>query len=137
MASNGKAVFGLLCADDNGVLKFLVKIRPEPGCFDGIEIGPTVQREYNCLEEMDEVEKEFLLRLNNKSKIVADCVLSEEGGRFYQEENRNVIIQVDINDLSEIPQGYIWSDYGTLNILTQVNNCLNIQLRNLLSLLEI
>ena len=35
------------------------------------------------------------------------------------------------------PEGYVWSDYGTMNILTQINNCLNIQLRNLLSILEI
>ena len=33
-------------------------------------------------------------------------------------------------------QGNAWSDYGTLNILTQINNCLNIQLRNLLTLME-
>ena len=37
----------------------------------------------------------------------------------------------------DLPKGYVWSDYGTLNILTQINNCLNIQLRNLLSLLEL
>ena len=33
--------------------------------------------------------------------------------------------------------GYFWVDYKTLNTLVQVNNCLNIQLRNLLSLLEV
>ena len=43
---------------------------------------------------------------------------------------------VDKDKMEHLPKGYVWSDYGTLNMLTQVNNCLNIQLRNLLSLLD-
>ncbi len=137
-ASNGKAVFGLICCDDDGILKFLVKLRPEPGCFDGIEIGPTVQREYSTgYTSGDAIESFFAASLEEGRGILIDTVLSEEGGRFYQEENRNVILSVDKNDITELPPGYVWSDYGTLNILTQINNCLNIQLRNLLSLLEL
>ncbi len=36
-----------------------------------------------------------------------------------------------------LPEGYFWVDYATLNRMVQINNCLNIQLRNLLSLLDI
>lgn len=136
-AAQGRALFGLFCCDDNGIMKFLVKVRPEVGCFDGIEIGPTVQREAFSGGQPDAVETLFSEKLNQKKDVVADAILSEEGGRFYQEENRNVILYIEKNELKEIPSGYIWSDYGTLNILTQVNNCLNIQLRNLLSLLEL
>ena len=137
-ASNGRAVFGLICCDDEGILKFLVKLRPEPGCFDGIEIGPTVQTEYSLNDTgVDGIESFFMKRLTEGNGILIDTILSEEGGRFYQEENRNVILSVDKNDLTDLPDGYVWSDYGTLNILTQINNCLNIQLRNLLSLLEL
>jgi len=136
--ANGKALFGLFCSDDEGVLKFLVKVKPEVGCFDGIELGPTVQREA-CGDKIppDEVERLFLQNLSAGQDVVADSILSEEGGRFYQEENRNVILYVDMAQLGKLPPGYVWSDYGTLNLLTQVNNCLNIQLRNLLSLLEV
>lgn len=134
--ANGKSLLGLFCCDDGGVLKFLVKIRPEMGCFDMVEIGPTVQLEPNK-QAADSVEKLFISKLNQNCNVVADTILSEEGGRFYQEENRNSIIFVDKNEIKDIPNGYVWSDYGTLNILTQVNNCLNIQLRNLLSLIEL
>ena len=37
----------------------------------------------------------------------------------------------------ELPEGYFWASYQTLNILIQFNNCLNIQLRNLISILTI
>ena len=138
-ASNGRAVFGLISCDDNGVLKFLVKVRPEPGCFDVAEIGPTIQKEHKASgnRTLDEVEKLFSDRLDTGKGIIVDRILSEEGGRFYQEENRNVIMRVDKDEIPDLPKGYVWSDYGTLNILTQINNCLNIQLRNLLSLLEL
>lgn len=136
-AATGKGLFGLICCDDEGILKFLVKPRAEIGCFDGIEIGPTIQREPFSSHEIDEIELLFKRKLENNDNVIVDTILSEEGGRFYQEENRNVIISVAKDELKDLPAGYILSDYGTLNILTQVNNCLNIQLRNLLSLLEI
>lgn len=136
-ASNGKALYGLLCCNDNGIIKFLVKIAPEPGCFDKVEIGPTIQNEIYSDEINNTVEKIFYDKLEQGKGIVIDCILSEEGGRFYHDENRNVILYIDKQDIGTLPAGYVWSDYGTLNILTQINNCLNIQLRNLLSLLEI
>ena len=64
-------------------------------------------------------------------------ILSEEGGRFYHEQNHNYIIEIEPQELEELPEGYFWIYYGTLNYMIQINNCLNIQLRNLLSLIEI
>lgn len=136
-AATGIATFGLLCCDDNGILKFLVKIKPEIGCFDGVEIGPTIQTEADHAEEDGCVSRLFWEKLRSMEGILADVLLSEEGGRFFQEQNRNVIIRIEKKELPETIPGYVWSDYGTLNILTQINNCLNIQLRNLLSILEI
>ena len=61
-------------------------------------------------------------------------VLSEEGGRFYHEQNRNIIIRFDDCLFEELPEGYVWVDYGTLNLLIYSSGCLSIQLRNLLTL---
>ncbi|MBR1524166.1 MAG: NDP-hexose 2,3-dehydratase family protein, partial [Lachnospiraceae bacterium] len=99
--------------------------------------GPSVQLEANAAPS-DNVEELFMRKLLEGGECIqTDVILSEEGGRFYQEENRNVIIHVDRSELMQLPRDYVWSDYGTLNMLTQINNCLNIQLRNLISLLEI
>ena len=65
-----------------------------------------------------------------------DNLLSEEGGRFLHEQNRNILIRTDLEKLPELPEGYFLVDFRTLNDLVQINNMLNIQLRNLLSLLE-
>ena len=120
----------------NGVKEFLVRATPEIGCFDGIELGPTVQREYIHKGQLTDVDKLFDERLKQGRGVIFDNLLSEEGGRFYHEQNRNVIMEIEDNEIDRLPPGYFWSDYKTLNTLVQVNNCLNIQLRNLLSVLE-
>ena len=80
----------------------------------------------------------FNYNLEHNKGIEFSGLFSEEGGRFYQEQNRNVIMQVEKTDLPELlPDGYFWADFQTLNVLIQFNNCLNIQLRNLLSILNL
>ena len=134
----GKAVFGLFTYVENGTRYFLVKAKPEVGCFDGIELGPVVQMEpSNPGNDLDEIETIFMDKLQKSEGIMKDVILSEEGGRFYHEENRNVIIEIDKNGLPKLPVNYFWVRYSTLNSMVQFNNFLNIQLRNLMSLLDI
>ena len=132
----GIAIFGLMTRIHDGVKEFLVRATPEIGCFDKIELGPTVQREYVHNGKLTDVDKLFDNKLKNNDGIVFDTLLSEEGGRFYHEQNRNVIIEIEENEIDTLPPGYFWTNYKTLNTLVQINNCLNIQLRNLLSVLE-
>lgn len=133
----GIATFGLLFCEDEGKLKFLVKAMPEVGCMDMLELGPTVQREAVALsQEEDVVSKFFFECLAQKQGVIFDQLLSEEGGRFYHEQNRNVLLKVKREEIPDLPEGYFLLDYHTLNELVQINNTLNIQLRNLLVLLE-
>lgn len=136
--ANGIATFGLICCEENGILKFVVRAISELGCFDGIELGPTVQREAVPFPGHQETEMEhfFEAKLQAGQGILFDQLLSEEGGRFYHEQNRNILLQVEKTELPQLSDGYFLVDYCTLNELVQVNNTLNIQLRNLLSLLE-
>lgn len=133
----GMATFGLITKKENGIRKFLVRIKPEIGSFDSAELGPTVQWEpTHYLYDDNEVDKVFRKAVESNKGIMINVVLSEEGGRFYHEQNNNIIVEIDDNILKELPEGYLWTDFSTLNYLVQVNNCLNIQLRNLLSLLN-
>lgn len=135
--ANGIATFGLICCEEDGVLKFLVRALPEVGCFDSLELGPAVQREAVAVsQEEDAVNRFFSERLQSGQGVMFDHLLSEEGGRFYHEQNRNILLRVRKEELPALPEGCFLLDYRTLNELVQVNNTLNIQLRNLLSLLE-
>lgn len=133
--ATGISTFGLILCDIDGVTHFLVQALPEPGCFDGIELGPSIQIDAaGAARARNSIEK--LLDAPG-AEVLCDVLLSEEGGRFYHEQNRNVLLRVDRDRLGELPDGYFLLNYKMLNQLCQINNCLNIQLRNLLSLLRI
>ena len=134
----GTATFGLICVEDDGILKFVVRAALEAGCFDCLELGPTVQQEaVGSFQKEDAMTRLFWERLRAGKSVMFDHLLSEEGGRFYHEQNRNVLLRMDKSELPTLPEGYFLLDFRTLNELVQVNNTLNIQLRNLLSLLEV
>ncbi len=135
--ADGMAAFGLITAEIDGKLKFLVQAKPEAGCFDSIELAPTVQLEAAVPEsEYSDMDRLFFRLLENGAEVRNDVILSEEGGRFYHEQNRNIVLRASVEQIGALPDGYFWLDYATLNEMVQFNNVLNIQLRNLLSLLE-
>lgn len=135
LEATGVSTFGLICCDVEGVRHFLVRGIAEPGCFDHMELGPSIQIDA-ALSDGGDPRITALLH-HPSARVLCDVMLSEEGGRFYHEQNRNVLLQVERTVLGQLPAGYFLLDYMTLNRLCQVNNCLNIQLRNLLSLLRI
>lgn len=137
--ATGVALFALFVSKFENKYKFLVKVMPECGTFDKVEFGPTIQNEAIELSKMPSsvIEKVCLDHLVSNKGVMIDVLLSEEGGRFYHEQNRNVIIEIDKDEIGLLPDHYIWLDFKTLNLLQQTNNVLNIQLRNLLSLMEI
>lgn len=136
-AACGESIFGLIYRVKDRKMEFLVQSVSEVGCFDGIEIGPSVQIGPNEVKHpVKEVDSFFLDRFQTDKGVKFSGLFSEEGGRFYHEQNRNVLLEVEEGELENPPGGYFWVDFHTLNILIQFNNCLNIQLRNLLSILD-
>lgn len=134
--AEGIATFGLIYKMKDGIASFLVQAKPEIGCFDGIELAPSVQLEFGADVPDNAVNELFFEQFEKNIGIRFNALLSEEGGRFYHEQNRNIIMKIDENQLCDLPEGYFWCSFTTLNMLCQVNNVLNIQLRNMLSLLD-
>ena len=113
---------------------FLVQAKLECGNFDVIELAPTAQ----CLTGnvfTASRKPPFVDYILNtpKEKIVYDSYQSEEGGRFYHEQNRNMIIEADDNFSETIPENYRWMTLNQLYVFLKFNNFLNIQARSLLA----
>lgn len=119
----------------NGVYHFLVQAKLESGNFDVLEMAPTVQCLTGNYRQTAKGALPFLELVLNapKEKIVFDTLLSEEGGRFYQEQNRNLLIKVDEHFNELIPDNYCWMTLNQLHSFLKYNNYLNIQARSLIS----
>jgi oxidase EvaA len=118
----------------NGVFHFLVQAKVESGNFDIFEFAPTVQcitgSYKNSLEKIP-----FLKYVLNASldQVRYSALQSEEGGRFYHEQNRNLIIEVGDDFPTETPHNYRWVTLNQLLSFIKFNNYLNIQTRSLLA----
>ena len=120
----------------NGTYHFLVQGKVELGNFDVVEMAPTVQ----CITDSYEGSntQPFVNYVINATteQILVDTMQSEEGGRFYQEQNRNIIIEAgDDLSIDAIPENYIWVTYEQLLFFLRFNNFLNIQARSLISMI--
>jgi oxidase EvaA len=129
-------IFAFVIKKINNTYHFLVQAKVEPGNFDIIELAPTVQCITGSYSDSNEVP--FLKTvLNARDKnIIYDTLQSEEGGRFYQEENRNMIIEVDDHFPENIPDNFIWISFNQLTLFLKFNNYLNIQSRSLISSIQ-
>lgn len=117
-----------------GVYHFLVQAKMECGNFDILEFAPTVQ----CItgSYRDSLDKLPFLKYvlgAAPEQIRFDAMQSEEGGRFYHEQNRNMIIEAGQDFPVEVPANFQWMTLHQLLNFIRFNNYLNIQARGLLS----
>jgi oxidase EvaA len=120
----------------NGAYHFLVQAKLEAGNFDIIELAPTVQcltgnyrtglKEYSVKYITDVLEA-------SPERVLVSTLQSEEGGRFFQEQNRNMIVEVGEDFSLEVDENYCWMTLNQMLRLIEFNNYLNISARSLIS----
>jgi oxidase EvaA len=122
--------------DFEGETHFLIQGKVEAGNFDIVEMAPTVQ----CLTgdykqaplESRPPFVDYVLSASPE-QILFDTMQSEEGGRFFREENRNLILRAASDFPTNLPPNYIWISHTQLKDLIRFSNIVNIQARCLLS----
>lgn len=131
-----EGIMGFLVKKINGVYHFLVQAKLEAGNFDIIEMAPTVQ----CLTGdyragKNEYEVPYLDKILNapKENIWYSCYQSEEGGRFFQEQNLNAIVEVGDDFPIDVEENYCWMTLSQILSFATYNNYLNSAARSLVS----
>lgn len=130
-----EGICGFIIKEINGILHFLVQAKLECGNHDIIEMAPTVQCLTGNYRDKDVGKPEYLdLFLHAaKADLILDTLQSEEGGRFYREQNRNMILEVPQDFSTEVPENFCWLSLNQLKTFLKFNNYLNIQARSLIS----
>ena len=120
----------------HGRTELLVQAKVEAGNFDVIELAPTIQ----CLSadyRSAEVSRrypfaDYVLAARPEQKL-HDTRQSEEGGRFFREENRNMVVRADADFPHDLPRHFSWVPYHLLKSLLMHSNIVNVQARCLLN----
>jgi oxidase EvaA len=138
VSSRGEGLIGFLCQRRAGVLHFLVQARAEAGLFDGIELTTTVQ----CDPGFDfrngcRTNHQFLEFFDapDPGMIRASVRQSEEGGRFFQDQNRYVVLEADESESLTIPDNYCWMTLGQMKAMPRFNHFFTNEARSLIACL--
>ena len=138
-----------VCRKINGILHVAMQLKLECGNHDVVELAPTVQTitgNYRTTSRGKIPFLDYVLEAPQE-QIVYDTLQSEEGGRFYQEQNRNMIVILPdqaskeleetfpfYSDLyGELPENYIWMTINQVIDFMRFNNFVNIQARSLVA----
>ncbi|MHA7865745.1 NDP-hexose 2,3-dehydratase family protein [Flagellimonas marinaquae] len=143
----------LVCRRINGLLHVAMQLKMECGNHDVVELAPTVQTLTGNYKSSRPGGVPFLDYVLNvpKEQVVFDTMQSEEGGRFFEEQNRNMIIIVPDEPAQDaeqdsmatlpyyealygqLPEKFVWMTLNQLGMFLKFNNYLNIQARSLIA----
>jgi oxidase EvaA len=130
-----QGICAFILKEINGTINLLVQSKIECGNLDIVELAPTVQcitGDYN-LPSYEVPYLDYILHSNNGKIVLYDNYLSEEGGRFYHDVNRNIVVLAGDEFDQSLPERYIWLTLNQVYSLLRFNNIFNIQARSLIS----
>ena len=135
-----EGLFVLFAKKMNGVLHFLLQAKVECGNFDVVEFAPTIQCLTGDYRTVDPAYRPPFVTEFTTGQIpghmIFDTKQSEEGGRFYHEQNRNVLYLLDDDAPLTIPENFVWLTLGQIKEFLRYNNYLNIQVRSIIAALS-
>ncbi|MFZ4414138.1 MAG: NDP-hexose 2,3-dehydratase family protein [Bacteroidales bacterium] len=132
-----QGICALIIRKIDGIYHFLMQAKLECGNYDIMELAPTVQcLTGNVFESKQKPNFVDYVLSASKVNIIYDALQSEEGGRFYHEQNRNIVLVVGEEFPIKLPDCYHWMTLGQINEFLRFNNFLNIQARSLLAAIQ-
>ena len=127
-------ILGIITRVVDGVRYCLMQAKMEPGNINTLQISPTVQATKSNYTKIHEGNAPHYLEyfvLPDKAHILVDQLQSEQGGRFYQKRNRNMVVEVD----EDIPtyDEFRWLTLGEIKELLKIDDLVNMDSRTVLS----
>lgn len=127
-----KGLIGLGYCLIDSVPHFLVRAKFEIGSFDKIEFAPSIQTSFSNLSSADN----WVLKQFSAGRKVFSVFQSEEGGRFYHEENLNELYEIPYVEMNGYSSDFQWMTYRQIHQMMSFSAIVNIQLRTILSMIQ-
>jgi len=119
-------LMGFIIKEFNKTIHYLIQIIVEAG-KTSVKFAPTVQ----CSDYSNRCDSvKYLSLLLNGGRVLYDKIQSEEGGRFYHYQNRNMLVQIE--DDIEVGYNFIWLTYNQI-IDLMGHGYFNIEARTLMA----
>jgi dTDP-4-dehydro-6-deoxy-alpha-D-glucopyranose 2,3-dehydratase len=117
---------GFLVSKINNTMHYLLKIIDEPG-FDQSKYTSTIFKKNFSFNSKKNIK---FLSFFNKSSCLMDLINSDEGGRFLNNQSRNMINEIKDYKKINLNKNFIWASHNqVVNLIKQ--NKITIEARNL------
>jgi len=139
VAPVGPGLLALLVKRVDGVLHALVQARVEAGALNVAELAPTVHCQPGNYAGLAAGERPAFLdyvESVDPARIRYEARHSEEGGRFYQAQNRYLVVEVVDDFPIDVSPGHRWLSLHQLCDLLLHSNYLNVELRTLMACIQ-
>ena len=131
------SVVGLLKKNIEGVSKYLIEAKFEPGNYDRVLLSPTLQVTYDNLNQLHggttPLFSEYFKKNLKKKTIIFEHWYPEDGGRFYRKRVKNLLVET--NDDIIVPDNFKWLTMYQIKELLKKDNLVNPHLRSIISYL--
>lgn len=127
-------ILGLLAQERDGVLRFLMQAKMEPGNPNLIQLSPTVQAtrsNYTGVHRGAPVRYLEYFAEPERGRVLADVLQSEHGSWFLHKANRNIIVETQ----EEVPphEDFRWMTLGEIGALLRQDLVVNMDARTVLA----
>ena len=133
IAPVSRGICGTIIRRSETDLQILIQCKFECGLGNRVEIAPSLQSLIGRAE-LAKVNKipfiDYFGIGSGAGRKLYSVLQSEEGGRFYQEENLYEIAEVNLKTVN-IPESFQWISFSALKKLIAIGGLVNIQLRGL------
>lgn len=132
-------ILGLIITEVNQVLYCLVQMKIEPGNKDIIQISPTVQATESNYKRVHKGKKVKYIDyfLDASSKMVYKQLQSEQGAKFFEKRNWNIIVEIDSANIKSESENHYWLSLSLIIDLLKEDNIINMDLRSIISCLKL
>ena len=127
-------ILGILSKRFDGVRHFLMQAKAEPGNLNTVQLSPTVQAtrsNYSLVHggRLPDYLEHFLKV--PADRLLVDQLQTEQGSRFLQKQNRNMIVDID----QDVPvlDDFRWLTLGEIKRLQKIENFVNMDARSVIS----
>jgi oxidase EvaA len=136
--SRGIGRLALVCQRRGETLKFLVKASREVGFLEGVQLAPSISippGQHGGGGDRVEAALIECVADSSRCEVVHRCRQSEEGGRFFRDENDYELIRLHDGVSLPLSDAYRWMTLAQIRQLARVSGIFSMECRGALSLL--
>ena len=130
-------ILGILTQVVDGVRRFLMQAKPEPGNVNGIQLSPTVQATRSNYSQVHQGKRpNYVEYFTDRARgtVLVDQLQTEQGSRFLRKQNRNMLVEAT----GHVPvlDDFRWLTLAEIKALLAIDDLVNMDARTVLSCLS-